>query len=171
MVLHATMYGTLLVSISRPGGENLAGKPVDFTGTEVIDDLLVVFTTEKAEAEVTLTGLREPEDPENVLVFLFSEDPARWHAGFGSVQYTTIQATTDMPVQTAAAGGGVRRPGRAFTFLLGPVVPGRYLVAAVPSPDVMHPTERGILERLRPIAVPVTVVAGETPKVEVRVSR
>ena len=45
----------------RPGGENLAGKPLDFTGTEVIDDLLVVFTTEKAESEVTLTGLREVE--------------------------------------------------------------------------------------------------------------
>jgi hypothetical protein len=45
----------------RPGGENLAGKPLDFTGTDVIDDLLVVFTTEKAESEVTLTRLREVE--------------------------------------------------------------------------------------------------------------
>ena len=171
MVLHAHMNGALLVSISRPGGENLAGKPLDFTGTEVIDDLLVVFTSERAEAEVTLTGLREPEDPENVLVVLFSEDPARWHAGAGSVQYTAIQSTTEMPVQPAPAGGGIRRPRRSFTFLLGQVVPGRYLIAAVPSPDVMYPTERGILERLRPIAVPVTLVAGETPKVEVGVSR
>ena len=120
---------------------------------------------------MTLTGLREPEDPETVLVMLFSEDPARWHAGFGSVQYTAIQATTKMPLLPAAAGGSVRRAGRAFTFLHGPVVPGRYLIVAVPSPDVMHPTERGILERLRSSAVPVTLVAGETPKVEVPVSR
>lgn len=169
MVLHATMNGALLVSISRAGGEDLAGKPLDFTGTENIDDLLVVFTTEKAEVEVTLTGLREPEDPEMVIVMLFSEDPARWHAG--SVQYTAIQATTEMRGQPAAAGGAVSRPGRAFTFLLGPVVPGRYLIAAVPNPEVMNVTERGILEPLRPIAVPVTLVAGETPKVEVRVSR
>jgi hypothetical protein len=35
----------------------------------------------------------------------------------------------------------------------------------------MFPTERAILDRLRPLAVPVTLVAGETPKVEVRVSR
>jgi hypothetical protein len=157
------------VSITRAGGEDLAGKPLHFTGTEIIDDLLVVFTNEKAEVEVTLTGLREPEDPENVLVMLFSEDPARWHDG--SVQYTAIQATTEMAVQPAAAGGAVSRPGRAFAFLLGPVVHGRYLIAAVPNPEVMNPTERGILERLRPLAVPVTLVAGETPKVEVRVSR
>jgi hypothetical protein len=158
----------LLVSISRAGGEDLAGKPLHFTGTEIIDDVLVVFTNEKAEVEVTLTGLREPEDPEKVLVMLFSEDATRWHAG--SVQYTAIQATREMPVQPTA-GDAVRRPGRAFTFLLGSVVPGRYLIAALPSPGVMYPTERGILERLRPLAVPVTLVAGETAKVEVRVSR
>ena len=64
-----------------------------------------------------------------------------------------------------------RGPGRAFTFLLGSVVPGRYLIAAVPNPEVMAPTERGILERLRPLAVPVTLVAGETVKAELRVSR
>ncbi len=169
MVLHATMNGALLVSISRAGGEDFAGKPLDFTGTEIIDDLLVLFTNEKADVEVTLTGLREPEDPETVLVMLFSEDPARWRSG--SVQYTAIQATTEMPLLPGAAGGAVRRPGRAFTFLLGSVVPGRYLIAAVPNPEVMNPTDRAILERLRSIAVPVTLVAGETPKVEVRVSR
>ena len=58
----------------------------------------------RAEVEVTLTGLREPEDPETVLVTLFSEDPARWHAGFGSVQYTAIQATTEMPLLASSRG-------------------------------------------------------------------
>jgi hypothetical protein len=68
-------------------------------------------------------------------------------------------------------GGAVRRPGRAFTFLLGSVVPGNYLIAAVPNPEVMNPTDRAILERLRSIAVPVMLATGETPKVEVPVSR
>jgi hypothetical protein len=77
-----------------------------------------------------------------------------------------------MPVQPAAAGGAARRPGRTFTFRLGSVVPGRYLVAAVPIPGgLMYPTARAVLERLRPLAVPVTLVAGETAKVDVRVSR
>jgi hypothetical protein len=35
----------------------------------------------------------------------------------------------------------------------------------------MYPTDRAILELLRPLAVPVTLVAGETVKVEVAVSR
>jgi len=167
MVLHAQMAGALLASISRAGGENLAGRPLDFTGTESIDELLVVFTHERAEVEVTLTGLREPDESEKVLVILFSEDPTRWHAG--SLQYTVIEASTEMRLQATAAGA--RGPGRVFTFSLGPVVPGRYLVAAVPNPGVMFPTERDILERLRPLAVPVTLVTGETAKVELPVSR
>jgi hypothetical protein len=167
MVLHAHMAGALLASISRAGGGDLAGKPLDFTGTESIDDLLVVFTHEKANVEVTLTGLREPDDPEKVLVILFSEDSTRWHEG--SLQYTVIEASAEMRLQGAAAGTG--RPGRVFTFPLGPAVPGRYLVAAVPNPGVMFPTERDLLERLRPLAVPVTLVAGETVTVEVGVSR
>lgn len=168
MVLHAQMAGALLASISRAGGgENLAGKPLDFAGTESIDDLLVVFTHERAEVEVTLTGLREPDDPETVLVILFSEDSTRWHAG--SLQYTVIEASAEMRLQATAAGAS--SPGRVFAFSLGPVVPGRYLVAAVPNPGVMFPTERDILERLRPLAVPVTLVGGETAKVELPVSR
>lgn len=165
MVLHGQMPGALLASISRAGGEDLAGKSLDFTGTEIIDDVLVVFTHEQANVEITLTGLREPDDQEKVLVMLFSEDSARWHAG--SLQSTVIEASAEMRRQTAAAG----RPGRVFTFPLGPVVPGRYLVVAVPNPGVMFPTERDMLERLRAVAVPVTLVAGATAKIEVHVTR
>ena len=169
MVLHAQMAGALLASISRAGGEDLAGRPLDFGGTEILDDLLVVFTRDQADVDVTLTGLREPDDPEQVLVILFSEDSARWHVG--SVQYTIIEATAEMPLRATAAGAAGRRPGRVFTFPLGPVVPGRYLIAAVPSSGLMFPTQRAILERLRPLAVPVTLVAGERAKVELPVSR
>ena len=168
-VLHAQMSGALLASISHAGGDDLAGKTIDFKGTEVMDDLLVVFTHEQANVEITLTGLREPADAEKVLVILFSEDPARWHSG--SLHYTVIEASAEMPRQAAAAGHS-GRPGRVFTFPLGPVVPGRYLIAAVPSPPgVMFPTERGFLERVRPLAVPVTLVAGQTSRVQVTVSR
>lgn len=161
MMLHAQMSGALLASISRAGGQDLAGKLMEFTGTEDIDDLVVVFTRAKAQVEVTLTGLREPEDPESVLVMLFSEDPARRHAG--SMQYTSIQASHEMP--------GDRRSGRSFTFQLGPVVPGRYLLAAVPSPGYAYPTDEAVLQRLREVAMPVTLVDGKTERVVVRVSR
>ena len=41
----------------------------------------------------------------------------------------------------------------------------------MPTPGVMYPTERGILERLRPLAVPIALVAGEAAKAQVRVRR
>lgn len=167
--LHADMSGAALVSISRAGGEDLAGKTLQLTGTEIIDDLLVVFTRAEADVDVTVTGLREPADPERVLVILFSEDPARWHAG--SVQYTVIQATAEMPLQPADRGGASRRDGWRSTLRLGSMVPGRYLLAAVPTPTVSYLTDPDILERLRPLAVPVTLVAGESAKVELGVSR
>lgn len=100
MILHAQMAGALLASISRAGGEDLAGKPLDFVGTESIDNLLVVLTHDRAEVEVTLTGLREADDPEKVLVILFSEEPTRWHAG--SLQYTVIEASPEMRLQKTA---------------------------------------------------------------------
>src|SRR4029078_12428644 len=102
-----------------------------------------------------LSGLREPDDQEEVLVILFSDDSARWHPG--SLQYTVIQATKEMHLGAAAGRAG--RPGRVCTFQLGGVVPGRYLIAAVPNPGVMFPTERTILERLRPLAAPLTLRA------------
>ena len=77
--------GAIVGRIADGNGEGVFGVEV-----QALRDLLVTFTTEQAEVEVTLTGLREPDDPENVLVMLFSEDPGRWHAG--SVQYTAIQA-------------------------------------------------------------------------------
>jgi hypothetical protein len=168
VVLHGEMPGALLTSIRRAGGEDIAGRPLDFTGTETIDDLVVVFTRDQANVAVTLTGLREPDDSEKVLVILFSEDAARWHAGY--LRYTVIEATAEMPRQTAS-GSRTGAPGRSFTFSLGPVVPGRYLIAAVPNPGVRFLTEGTTLERLRPVAVPVTLEAGQTAKVEVPVRR
>jgi hypothetical protein len=90
MVLHAYMSPALLVSISRAGGNDLAGKPIHFTGAEIIDDLLVVFTYEKAEVNVTLTGLRDPDDPENVLVILFPEDPRPMACWLADVHRHTV---------------------------------------------------------------------------------
>ena len=159
-----------IAGVDQPGGgEDLAGKPVHFTGTEIIDDLLVVFTNEKAEVEVTLTGLREPEDPENVLVICFPKTPLDGTLARCSTRpfrrQRKCRCRRPLPEAPFVASG------RAFTFRLGSVVPGRYLIAAVPSPGVMYPTESAILECLRPLAVPVVLVAGETVKVEVRVSR
>lgn len=164
MVLHAELGGGALVSIQR-GGENLAGKTLHFTGTEVIDDLVVVVTTDVAAVDVTVTDASAKEDPETVLVVLFSEDPARWHPGY--LQQTTVHASA--PQSTGAADP--RQPEPPSPLHLQRMVPGRYLIAAIPDPEMINPADRRMLEKLRPLAVPVTLVAGKTAKVDVRVAR
>ena len=51
------------------------------------------------------------------------------------------------------------------------MAPGRYLIAAIHDVDLSYPTDVGVLETLRPLAVPVTLVAGQTAKVTVPVGK
>jgi hypothetical protein len=51
------------------------------------------------------------------------------------------------------------------------MAPGRYLLAAIHDVDLTYPTEVGVLETLRALAVPVTLVAGQTAKVTVPVAK
>lgn len=49
--------------------------------------------------------------------------------------------------------------------------PGRYLIAAIPDVDISYPTDMNGLEALRSLAVPVTLVAGQTAKVVIGVAK
>jgi hypothetical protein len=72
----------------------------------------------------------------------------------------------EMRLQAAGAG----RPGRVFTFRSAQSFrPVSHCRRAESGRHVSDGAD--ILERLRPLAVPVTLVAGETVKVEVGVSR
>jgi hypothetical protein len=51
------------------------------------------------------------------------------------------------------------------------MAPGRYLIAAIHDTDSTYPTAVGVLEKLRPLAVPVTLVAGQTAKVTLGVAK
>lgn len=149
MVLSADVASGALVSIRRAGQE-IAGKTLDFNGTEVVDD---VVTTDVAQLDVTVTGTTPPDEPEPVMVVLFAEDPARWHQGF--VQFAPTTASS-----ASRSEPDVR---------LGRMVPGRYLVVAVHDWDGNRPSDVRVLEKLRPLAVPVTLVAGETANVALRI--
>jgi hypothetical protein len=146
MVLHADISGGTLLSIQR-GGKEVAGKTLEFVGTETIDDVVVALTTHVAQVDVTITNASSRGEPEPVLVILFAEDPARWPRGSEYARTTTGRTQL------------IRVP------------PGRYLIAAIHDIGINHPTEAGVLEQLRPLAVPVTVVAGQTAKVTVGVAK
>jgi protocatechuate 3,4-dioxygenase beta subunit len=145
MVLHAEIGGGMLVSIRR-GGQDIAGQTLTFAGTEKIDDVVIEFTTKTTRLDVTVTGTRVRDARERVLVVLFADEPSHWH--YGHVWYSTESHPT------------LRR-----------IVPGRYRIIAIHDPDVYYPTEPAILEKLRPLATPLTLVAGEPAAISIGITR
>ena len=103
------------------------------------------------------------------MVVLFSEDPARWRQGYIQYAQTTVSrppaAQQNRPIDFAWVEPGSK------TLQLSRMVPGRYLIMAIPQPEVDNPTHPRILERLRRFAVPITLIGGATAKVDLRVTR
>ena len=145
------------MSIQR-GGEEIAGKTLEFAGTEAIDDVVVTLTTQVAQVDVTVTNASSRGEAEPVLVVLFSEDPKRWHQGF--IQYARTSASR--------VSAGARALPSVRTRLIR-MPPGQYLIAAIHDDEISYPTELGVLETLRPLATPVTLVAGQTANVRLGV--
>jgi hypothetical protein len=161
MVLHAEITRGMLVSIRR-GGQEIAGKTLTLVGTENIDDVVIEFTMRTARLDVTVTGTSAPDAPERVLVLLFAEDPSRWH--YGHVRYSSVNVARRSPRPSE------KEKTESHTDLTR-IVPGRYRIIAIHDPDIYYPTEPAILEKLRPLATPVTLVAGEPAKISIGVTR
>jgi hypothetical protein len=150
MVLSGEVSSGALLSVRR-AGEEITGKTLDFDGTEVIDDVVVELTTKVAQLEVSVMGTTAPDEREPVVVLLFPEDSARWHQGY--VRYARMSAS--------------RRPTRLIRLPAG-----RYLAVAIHDAAFFNrPTAPGVLERVRPVATPVTLTAGEEARVSLRVTR
>jgi hypothetical protein len=161
MVLDASHGFGALVSIKR-AGQPIVGKTLDFIGTETIDDIVIEFTMKPARLRVSVTGTSAVDDPEPVLLILFADDPPLWRQGY--VQYARAAA--------ARPSAGESETDKADSDItLAPVVPGRYRVIAIHDPDMGYPTDTAILEKLRPYAVPVTLIAGETGQISIGVAK
>jgi carboxypeptidase family protein len=158
MVLHADVAGGALLSIRRRG-EEIASKTVEFVGTETFDDLVVEVTTNVAHVEVSVTGANAREDSDPILVMLFPEDRTRWHHGY--LRYDRVPE----PFAATDAKGSPSTKARMTR-----VPPGRYLAAAIRDKDLDYPMNARLLETLRPLATPVTLVAGQTATVTVPVA-
>jgi hypothetical protein len=156
MVLEANVSVGTLVSIKR-AGQTIAGNALDLIGTETIDDVVIEFTKKMARLEVAVTGTGAVE-PEPVFLALFSDDPSVWAQGH--VQYART---------SAAPTFGERGPDSHMT--LPPMVPGRYRIIAIPDPEISYPDDTTILEKLRPFATLVTLVDGQTAKINLDVAK
>ncbi len=51
------------------------------------------------------------------------------------------------------------------------MVPGRYLVVAIPDSGLDHPTDPQLLEKLEPYAVPVTLTAPQPATIALKIAR
>jgi len=152
MVLYGEIGLGALVSIRR-GVQEIAGKTLEYVGTETIDDIVVELTRKVATLEVAVTSTKRADDPEAVTVVLFADDPSLWQ--HGRLQYTRMKAS--------------RTPTRERLIRM---VPGRYRVIAIHDPDVNFlMSERALLEKLRPFATPVTLVAGEPAQITIGVTK
>ncbi len=149
-----------LVSIGR-AGQPIVGKTLEFVGTETIDDITIEFTTRTAQLNVMVSGANAPDDPEPVLVVLFSDDASLW--AHGRFQYTRATASRPAapPVDQSTAESHITLSG---------IVPGRYRIIAIHDPEMSYPTDTAILEKLRPYARPVTLVSGQTDTVTIGVT-
>jgi len=156
MVLEANIGTGTLVSIKR-AGQIIAGNALDLIGTETIDDVVIEFTKKMAGLEVAITGTGAI-DPEPVLIALFSDDPSLWAQGH--LQYARA---------TAAPKSGERTPDSHIT--LPSMVPGRYRIIAIPDPEISYPEDTAILEKLRPLALPVTLVEGQPAQISIGVAK
>jgi hypothetical protein len=158
MVLSAGIGRGMLVSIRR-GGQEIAGKTLTFAGTENIDDVVIEFTMKTARLDVTVTGTPAPDAPKRVLVVLFADDPSQWHSGH---LWYDVARRSPRPSEKEKSESHMT---------LSRIVPGQYRIIAIHDPDIYYPTEPAILEKLRPLATPVTLVAGEPAKISIGVTR
>ena len=161
MMLYASLYQATLKSIRREGQE--IGPTLDFIGTEAIGDVEVVFTMDVAEVDVRVVRTSGDEGPEPVLVVLFAADPGLWNGD--RLRYWTGTVSRS---KASAAGDSSSAQEGTVANLIG-LVPGKYLVAAVPDPEIDHPTDTKILDVLQRVAVPVTLETGRKNSVRVNV--
>ena len=152
------------------GGKEVAGKMLEFKGTESFRNVLITLTTDvgRVEGTVAVAGAKPGVD---AWVVAFSDDPEHWFAGSPFVYLT--RTLGELPPWAAPAVSSVppvrREPG---SFVIPSLAPGRYYIAAVEgSMGGGPPQDRASLEKLRDGAKLITVTAGQTATVQIRLDK
>ena len=134
----------------RLDGHDITDLPTNFGSTQPRARLEIVVTNRVATATVRVTDERGAAD-RSYLAVVLPVDPNRWKGTVWSVE-------------------GL--PSRDGAIKLGPRLPGDYLVAAIPREDysvlVQNPAR---LEILASVARRVTLVEGNNPPLELRLTR
>ena len=178
--------GVGVVKSIHQGAKDLLGVPLELSGTEQIDDIEIVLTTETGALTGTVTTAGG-QLAAGAWVLVFPDDPKRWSQPFVTVTrtMTASAATASSPAPGAGATpsttagvavppstggpGGDTRPRGPGQFMVPRLLPGRYLVATLGDPGDTYPSpDPELLASLRPKASTVTVVAGELASVQLK---
>jgi hypothetical protein len=163
----------------RRGAAELIGTPLDLSGTERIDDLEVVITSETGSIIGTVTDAAGNLAP-GAFVAALQEDSTRWYLPFLSVGRAAAESDLRaVPVPsgpTAPTSSSTSAGTRAVALLpgqfrLGRLLPGRYYLVAVGEDDygLLAGVDREYLEALKPKALAVDVAPGATTRVRLKI--
>jgi hypothetical protein len=156
-----------LKSVMRADAD-LTGKAIEFNGTERVNDLVVTMTRDTASVQGTVSMAA----PGGAMAILFPEDSARWGAGTALVRVARVLTGVAAGSAGVASGSAAAAPTPPASgrFALKTVLPGRYLMAAVADTGPVAAIDAVSLEKLRPVATGVTLVAGDTATVTLKVA-
>jgi hypothetical protein len=172
----AAWSGVGALKAIRRDGADLLGTFFELKGTERIDGIEIVLTTETGSLSGSVVG-SDGRPATNAWVVIFPENPKLWYRPFVSISRTTgvspLSVSSRPPQaapQAASPVPGMRAARSPGEFFFGRLVSGRYYVATLDATDnasVPLPDPE-FLASLKPQATAVTVVAGETATVAIR---
>jgi hypothetical protein len=156
----------------RRGGQDISGRPLELSGTERVDDVLIVMTYETGQIDAIVED-ETSETLEGAAILVVPDDPSTWNLGSPFFRSSRARA-----VETSATSGGAAAPGVETTAIAQPrsgrvtfpvpaLPPGRYLVFVFADELVGANLDRGAIERLRELGVVANVEAGQTATVKV----
>ena len=156
----------------RRGAQDISGQPLELSGTERIDDVLIVMTYETGQIDAIVED-ETSETLEGAAILVVPDDPKTWNLGSPFLRTSRARAVETSATSSGAAAPGVEttaiaqpRSGRV-TFQVSALPPGRYLVFVFADEPVGANLDRGAIERLRELGVVATVEAGQTATLKV----
>jgi protocatechuate 3,4-dioxygenase beta subunit len=176
VVPSAFVPGAVLKSVAR-GGTDITANGLWLKGTESIDDVTITMTSDIGAIEGRVVAA--DGSAADAWVLMIPDDQAKWFPGspFVRVSRTRQAAATAMETTPLTAPGQLpRRTGvslQAGGFFAQALLPGRYLIAALPIADAPYggagsppATDAESLAQLLPGAIKATVASGETATVQ-----
>ncbi len=177
--------GTAALKSIRSGIRDLTLGPLELSGTERIDDIEIVLTTETGFLRGAVTDARgEPVNGAQVIVF--PEESRQWYPlspfvhqtmslsgpAPGSISSSSLVAVS--PAGSALGTAPMTRVGPApGAFMMSRLLPGRYYAVAIERDSGLSPSlfDGDLLGNLRKHAASVLIEAGKTTIADLKIVR